>query len=62
MDDRLVPLRASCSQPLESAAGEPEGRPAARQVDDLHVAPEHPWLMPVPSALAQASLAAKRRA
>src|SRR6478735_8764877 len=40
MDHRLVPLRGHRPQPRESAAGEPEGRSAAGQVDDFHVAPE----------------------
>jgi hypothetical protein len=60
MHDRLVAGRQQRLQTLGRAAGQRHGRLAARQIDHAHIAPEHPSDMPLPKALAQASLAAKR--
>ena len=41
MHDRRMAGRCHRREPLRGAAGQAHGRAAARQVDDLHVAPEH---------------------
>jgi len=47
-------------EPGRRAAGQAQCRLAGRQIDDAHVAQATPARSPVPNALAQASLAAKR--
>lgn|GEM_PF-5117929 len=41
MHNRLMPLRGQCLQPLECTTCQTHGWPPARQIDNLHVAPEH---------------------